>query len=196
MGDFRAIAGVSSTISRLLRDRMADLVPVTLAPPDVTVAGVSGKRLNVYLYQVTESCNLKNQEIPGQGPPSAYDHPPLSLDLHYLLTAHGSADTASNADLEAQLVLGDAMRVLHDFPIVTDSLQITRSAVGTVGDPILDPSLQNQLEEVKIALEPVALEDLAKLWTALPQARFRRSVTYLVSVVQIESESLRRAPRV
>ena len=196
MGDFRAIAGVSSTISRLLRDRMADLVPVTIAPPDVTVAGVNGKRLNVYLYQVTENCNLKNQVIPGQGPPGASDRPPLSLDLHYLLTAHGSADTASNSDLEAQLVLGDAMRVLHDFSIVTDALQITRSAVGTVGDPILDPSLQNQLEEVKITLEPVTLEDLAKLWTALPQASFRRSVAYLVSVVQIESESLRRAPRV
>ena len=196
MGAFRAIAGVSSTISRLLRDRMEDLVPVTIAPPDVIVAGVSGKRLNVYLYQITENCNLKNQGIPGQGPPGAYGHPPLSLDLHYLLTAHGAADTASNADIEAQLVLGDAMRVLHDFSIVTDSLQITRSAVGAVGDPILDPSLRNQLEEVKIALEPVTLEDLAKLWTALPQASFRRSVAYLVSVVQIESESLRREPGV
>jgi len=196
MGDIRAIAGVSSTISRLLRDRMEDLVPVTIAPPDVTVAGVSGKRLNVYLYQVTENCNLKNQGISGQGPPSAYGHPPLSLDLHYLLTAHGAADTASNADIEAQIVLGDAMRVLHDFHIVTDSLQITRSAVGAVGDPILDPSLRNQLEEVKITLEPVTLEDLSKLWTALPQANFRLSVAYQVSVVQIESESLGRVPRV
>lgn len=195
MSDFRAIAGVSSTIGRLLRDRMESLVPVTIAPPDVAVVGVSGKRLNLYLYQVTENGHLRNQEIPGQGHPSAYGHPPLSLDLHYFLTAHGTTETAPDADVEAQQVLGDAMRVLHDLPIVSDELKITKSAVGTVGDPILDPSLQNQFEKVKITLEPMTLEELSKIWTALPQTNFRRSVAYQVSVVQIESERLRRVPR-
>jgi len=194
MSDFRAIAGVSSTLGRLLRDRMEDPVPVTIAPPDVAVVGVSGKRLNLYLYQVTENGHLKNQEIPGHGHPGAYGHPPLSLDLHYLLTAHGKSETAPDSDLEAQQVLGDAMRVLNDLPIVTDALEITKPGVGTVGDPILDPSLQNQFEKAKITLEPVTLEDFSKIWTALPQTSFRRSVAYRVSVVQIESERLRRLP--
>src|SRR5712692_5477671 len=192
MSDFRAIAGVSSTLRTLLRDRMEDAVDVTIAPPDVTVSGVSGRCLNLYLYQVTENGYLKNQEIPGHGHPGAYGHPPLSLDLHYLLTAHGSSETAMDADLEAQQILGDAMRVLHDLPIVADALKITRPAVGTVGDPILDPSLLSEFEQVKITLQPATLEDFSKLWTALPQANFRRAVAYQVSVVQIESQRLRR----
>src|SRR5215208_6928842 len=195
MSDFRAIGGVSASLRNLLRDRMEDPVDATIAPPDVTVTNVTGRRLNLYLYQVTENGHLKNQEIPGQGHPGAYGHPPLSLDLHYLLTAHGTAETEADSDLEAQQVLGDAMRVLHDLPVVTDQLTITRPAVGTLGDPILDTSLLAEFEQVKIGLQPVTLEDFSKIWTALPEANFRRSVAYEVSVVQIESQRPRRFPR-
>lgn len=192
MADYRAIAGVSSSLRTLLRDRMEQQVDVTIAPPDVTVTGATGRRLNLYLYQVTENGYLKNQEIPGQGHPGTYGHPPLSLDLHYLLTAHGTSETAADSDVEAQQILGDAMRVVHDFAIVWDELQITSPSVGTVGDPILDPSLRNEFEKVKITSQPLSLEDLSKIWTALPQANFRRSVAYQVSVVQIESGRPRR----
>ena len=193
MSDYTAIGGVSRTLRTLLLDRMETPAPqVTIAPPDVAVDGVSGRRLNLYLYQVTENGYLKNQEIPGHGHPGAYGHPPLSLDLHYLLTAYGSSETAVDADLDAQQVLGDAMRVLHNFAIVTAGLEITKPAAGTVGDPILDPSLQNEFERVKITLQPATLEEFSKIWTALPQANFRRSVAYQVSVVQIESRRLRQ----
>ena len=192
MSDFRAIAGVSRTLKTLLRDRMEETVNVTIAPPDVPVSGVSGTRLNLYLYQVSENGSLKNQEILGQGHPGAYGHPPLSLDLHYLITAYSGSETAADADLQAQLILGDAMRVLHDFPIVTEGLKITNQAPGQVETTILDPSLVGEFERIKITLHPATLEDFSKLWTALPQANFRRSVAYQVSVVQIESQRLRR----
>src|SRR5215211_4968835 len=168
-------------------------VDITIAPPDVIISGAMEKRLN--LYQVAENGYLKNQEIPGRDHPGAYGHPPLSLDLQYLLTAHGGSETAPDSDLEAQQVLGDAMRVLHDLPVVTDQLTITRPAVGTVGDPILDTSLLGEFEQVKVGLQPVTLEDFSKIWTALPEANFRRSVAYEVSVVQIESQRPRRFPR-
>lgn len=198
MSSYRAIAGVSASLRTLLLDRM-DLqnpggtpIPVTIAPPDVTVNTITGRRLNLYLYQITENAYLKNQEIPGQGHPSAYGHPPLSLDLHYLLTAYGSSETAETGDLEAQEILGDAMRVLHDFAIVTDRLTITQATVGTVGAPLLDPSLLGEFEKVKITLKPLSLDDLTKIWTALPENNFRRSVAYEVSVIQIESQTPRR----
>jgi uncharacterized protein DUF4255 len=188
MSDFRAIAGVSSTLRMLLRDRMEDTVDVTIAPPDVTVSGASERRVNLYLYQVTENGYLKNQEIPGQGHPGAYGHPPLSLDLHYLLTAYSELETAT-ADLQAQQIMGDAMRVLHDFAIITPDLHENDNPA----EPrILDPSLVGEFERIKITLQPLNLEDFSKLWTALPQANFRRSVAYQVSVVQIESQRLRR----
>jgi len=187
-----AIAGVSSTLRTLLRDRMANPVPVTIAPPDVTISGLTGQRVNLYLYQITENGYLRNQEIPGQGYQGAYGHPPLSLNLHYLATGYGSSDTATDGDLDAQQVLGDAMQVLHDYAIVTPDLTITNPSAGTVGDPILDSSLQNEFEHIKVMLKLSDLEELSKLWTALSEVNFRRSVAYEVSVVQIESQLPRR----
>lgn len=187
MADFRAISGVSATLQTLLHDRMENPVVVTIAPPDVTVTDVTGSRVNLYLYDVKENAALKNQEIRGHGHPGAYGHPPLWLDLFYLLTPHGSLEGTPDADLESQQVLGDAMRVLHDYAIITPDLPIVRASVGTVGDPILDGTLVNDFERVKITLDPTSLDDLLKIWTALPQSNFRRSATYRVSVVQIES---------
>jgi hypothetical protein len=190
MSNFRAIAGVTSTLRNLLRDRLEQLVDVTMAPPDITVDNVTGRRINVYLYQISENGHLKNQEIPGQGHPADYGRPPLSLDLHYLLTAYGASDTAADADLQAQQTLGDAMRVLHDFPLITEQLHENDNPADPL---ILDPSLVGEFEKVKVTLQPSSLEDLSKIWTALPEANFRRSVTYQVSVVQIESRRPRRS---
>ena len=82
MADFNAIAAVSRTLRRLLTDRMATPgVVVTLAPPDVTVANVNGPRVNLYLFQVQESPQLRNQDIPGRTHPASFGQPPLSLML-------------------------------------------------------------------------------------------------------------------
>ena len=194
MSGYRAIAGVSATLRNLLRDRLEDpgAATVTIAPPEVAVTGVPGHRLNLYLYQVKENGFLANQEIPGQGHPADYGFPPLSLDLHYLITAFAQPETGSDADLQAQLILGDAMRVLHDFRVITEGLTITRPAVGPVGTPVLDPSLLGEFEKIKLSLWPSSIEDLSRIWSALPQGNFRRSVAYEATVVQIESRRLRR----
>jgi hypothetical protein len=181
---FRAVAGVSSTLRSLLRDRMEEPVPVTIAPPDVTIAGVAGRRVNLYLYHLTANSSLTNQEIPGHGHPADYGRPPLSLDLHYLTTAFGSSDTGVDADLEAQQILGDAMRVFHEFPVIAGDLHENDDAAQP---RILDASLVGAFERVKITLQPMGLEEFSRIWTALPQANFRRSVAYQASVVQIES---------
>ncbi len=195
MSDHLAIAGVSRTLRTLLRDRMRNAVPVTLAPPDVTIAAATDRRVNLYLFKVSENAHLKNQEIPGHGHPAQFGRPPLSLNLHYLLTTHVGTEAAEDADLQCQAMLGDAMRVLHDYAIIPDSLAITRPAVGTPGDPILDETLLDEFERIKVALEPANLEEVSKIWTALPAANFRRSAVYEVSVVQIESRLARRVPQ-
>jgi hypothetical protein len=196
MSDFRAIRGASLSLRNLLQDRMQTPVPVTIAPPDVTVTNMTGQqRLNLYLYQVSENGYLSNQEIPGHGHPGAYGHPPLYLNLHYVLTAHGGSEVGPDSDLQAQQILGDAMRVLHDLPIVTDKLQTTRVPPGGNPQPILDTSLVGESEGIKIILQPATLEDFSKIWAALPDANFRRSVAYQVSVVRIESRRLRRFPK-
>src|ERR1035441_1494840 len=141
MSGYKAIRAVSSTLKNLLSGEMDDKpVSVTLLPPDVAPSTATGKRINLYLYMVTENGYLKNQEIPGEGHPNSYGHPPLSLNLHYLVTGYSDSDTGDDRDLSAQETLGDGMRVLHDFAIIPNN------------SPYLDSELQNEFERIKIAL--------------------------------------------
>ena len=198
MSDYAALGGVSRSLRTLLQDRMEipplpsgfTTVPVTIGTPDED-DDVEVPRVNLFLYRVTENRFYKNQEIPGHGHPAAYGRPPLTLDLHYLVTAYGQTkETGAQFSDEtlAQWLLGSAMRVLHDYPVITEDLE------NGDGNPILDPGLLGEFEQVKLCLEPLSLEDLTKAWTALT-IPFRLSAAYTVSVVQIESQGPRRYPR-
>lgn len=182
MSTYEAIRGVTWTLRKLLQDNMTPATPVTvtLVPPDVTVSGVSGRRVNLFLYLVEENPYLKNQEIPGEGYPGAYGHPPLSLNLHYLMTGYSESDSSNESELPAQEALANAMRVFHDFAIVTPN------------NATLDASLLNEFEQVKLVLQPASLDEMTKVWSAIPSANYRCSVAYNVSVIQIESQTARR----
>jgi len=187
MADQTAIAAVSRTLRTLLLDRMLVPAVVTIAPPDVTVAGVDGARVNLYLLHLIENAELKNQPIPDTAPPGAYGRPPLSLNLRYLVTTYSALETQSDGDLNAQTLLGDAMRVLYEFGNRIDSLAIINPAAGPVGEPILDSTLAGEFERLKIVLQPAALDEMTRVWSAFGEANFRRSVIYELTVVQIET---------
>jgi hypothetical protein len=195
MSNFLAIGGVSATLQALLRDRM-ELPPgivstnlqvtVSTPPPEDDDQSVD-PRVNLFLYRATENEALKNQMIPGQGHPSEYGHPPLSLVLHYLLTAYGTTEDADQVnETLAHFLLGSAMRVLHDYPVITDSL----TTIHSPPTQILHASLRGEFERIKICLDPISLEDLSKVWTALTRP-YRLSAAYTVSVVQIESRRIK-----
>lgn len=196
MSDFLAIGGVSATIQVLLKDRMELLtgmkrenLHVTVSmPPSEDEIQVAESRINLFLYRTTENGALKNQMIPGQGHPSEYGHPPLSLVLHYLLTAYGTTDDNGLVnETRAHFLLGSAMRVLHDYPVIADGLMTIHNSLPS---QILHPSLRGEFEHIKICLDPISLEDLSKVWTALTRP-YRLSAAYTVSVVQIESRRLK-----
>ena len=196
MSDFQAIGGVSATLQRLLKDRMELPLGVTAAmvtmsaPPQLpNPPTVEDPRVNLFLFRVTENGLLKNQDLVGHGHPAAYGHPPLSLDLHYLLTAYGTTVEGELVNEgRAQQLLGSAMRVLHDHPVITKDLVTIQPPAN---QSILDDSLQAEYEDVKLNLDPLGLEDLSKVWTAL-SLPFRLSAVYSISVVQIESQRSRR----
>jgi hypothetical protein len=206
VSDFRAIGGVSATLRSLIRDRMefpdgVPDAPVTVGPPPFSTSKDAEQRkedprLNLFLYRVTENGYLQNQEIPGRGS-NGYGHPPLSLNLHYLLTAYGNTQlngqggTTLFDDTNAHFLLGSAMRVLHDYPIVTDQLTAVRAPSGGL---LLHTSLRDAFEKVRLSLEPLTLEDVTKVWTALA-LRYRLSAAYVVNVVQVESRRPRTFPR-
>ncbi|WP_250287519.1 DUF4255 domain-containing protein [Frankia sp. CiP1_Cm_nod2] len=197
MSGHEVIRDVSASLRALLRDRVARPpgvtdVPVTVGTPRPVPAGASPAaepaRLNLFLYRVSESPYLKNLDAPPAGSPTRYGSPPLSLHLHYLLTAFGSVlDSAGDTHDEsrAQLVLGSAMRVLHETPILTEDLVSTRDPVD---QPLLAAGLADSVEQITVTLDPVGLDDLTKVWTALTTP-FRLSAAYLVTVVQIDQRA-------
>jgi uncharacterized protein DUF4255 len=196
-----AVAAVGLTLQALLADRVANPtnsgnpLPVTLGHPGPErdpEGGVDEARINLFLYQIEENCFLKNQEIPGHGHPAAYGHPPLSLNLHYLLTVFGSTANSTFFDeTPAHQILGSAMHVLHDNAIINGSLVTRKPPAGRL---ILDPTLRDEFETIKLTLRPFGLEDLSNVWTAL-ELSYRLSVAYEVSVVQIDDARPRRHPR-
>ena len=171
MSDFTGVQAVTATIRQILQQRMEEPVPVTTAPPDVEVPNVDRPLANLFLYMVEESPTLKNQDLPGMVGPMSLGQPPLSLDLHYLVTGAGPDP---NDDRGSHRVLGDVMLTLHEHPIVAKD------------DPLLDPVLQNEVELLKITMEPLDVEGLSKIWTATT-APLRLAVGYKVTVVQLES---------
>src|SRR5436309_2912476 len=136
MSTFLAIGGVSATLRNLLTDRMDQPVTITIAPPDVIITGITGRRANLYLYQVSENAYLKNNAVPFTSGdlPSA----PMALELSYLITTFGSQDNSADGDLEAQQILGDVMRVFHDIPIIGEALHEQNDPLRPL---IIDPSL-------------------------------------------------------
>lgn len=199
MSTFEAIRGVSDTLRRLLRDRMelpADVTDwsVTVGQPRSNVQnpteGGETARANLFLYRTQHNAALRNQDIPGRGHPAGQAVPPLSLDLFYLVTAYGTKEEDGIvSETLAHALLGSAMRVFHDFPIITDGLVTTRPPVGI---PILHRAVRDDFERLKITPEPLSLEDLSKIWTALTLP-FRAGAAYQVSVIQIESRRPRRS---
>src|SRR5439155_24551314 len=113
--------------------------------------------------------------------------PPLALNLHYLLSAY------SGGDLHAEILLGYAVQLLHETPVL--ARQAIRTAlnpsppVGNVLPPALralaDSRLEDQIEQIKITPEYLNTEEMSKLWTAT-QSHFRPTAAYMASVVLIE----------
>ncbi len=190
MSDYTAIRGVTLSLKTLLDDGLNVAPPppdrlgvtFTVSRPDVKQS-VTGNRLNLFLYQVLENHTMANQEDPRIGTNRDYGHPPLSLNLHYLLTPFSS----DIDETEAHRILGATMRLLHDNAILSPTSTTSTSQL------ILDTSLQDALECLRISLLPLTLDDLSKVWFGA-QESLRLSVAYEVTVIQIDSLLPRRLP--
>jgi hypothetical protein len=190
MSTYAAVGAVGVTLQRLLRDRID--APATL-PPATTIAVTIGNPpeepeteapiVNLFLYRLSLNGALSNHQPPGRGERNAYGHPPLSLNLYYLLNTYGTTTSPGSDTLQDEILahdlLGSAMRILNDYPILTPAIETSG------GQQVLDPDLLDASEAVKITLDPLSLEDLSKVWTALSRP-FRPSAAYEVSVIQID----------
>jgi hypothetical protein len=185
MSNQLAIAAVTATLRSLLV-RGVGIPEVTARPLDNARRSATGHQLNLFLYQVLPDAAFRNQHMPRQIKPGETGFPVLPLMLYYLLTAYSDDEDDTNA----HLLLGEAMGVLHDHPLL-GSAEI-RNATSPITE-LADSDLHDQIERVRITLQPLTFEDMSKLWTTF-QTHYRVSAAYQVSVVLIESTRSPRTP--
>jgi len=196
-----AIAGVSAVLRDLLDSGLIDhqvtdalgagVTVSSLAPDVVPIEGTdAAPRLNLFLYQVTPNAAWRNVDLPSRdGNGSRVRNPPLALDLHYLLTAYGVAD------LQAEVLLGYGLQLLHENPVL--SRQAIRTALNpspvngsllpTVFQALRSADLAEQVELLKITPSTMNAEEMSRLWSAL-QAHYRPTSAFQVSVVLIQPD--------
>lgn len=206
MSSALALAAVTAVLKDLLINGLIDHdlnasvgdVNVSALPPDrIPVGTEETSQLNLYLYNVAPNVGWRNADLPSRNERGERTvNPPLALDLNYLLTAYGAHD------FHAEILLGYAMQLLHENPVLPRAaIRTALSPTPVTGGGGLPPTLQalatselaEQIEQIKVVLRPMTGDDISKLWTAFG-AKHRPSACYTVSVVLIESRAPARSP--
>ena len=99
------IAAVTAILRELLNDGIVEhslsgilssLVGVSTMPPDrfIPATGVEPTQLNLFLHRVSANPGWRNEGLPARDASGRQRlaNAPLSLDLHYLLSAYGAGD--------------------------------------------------------------------------------------------------------
>lgn len=196
MSNALAIAAVTRTLRNLLNNvatadysglpddtRPTAEIQVTTLPLDRVRNGdgdSSRNQLNLFLYHAEPNAAWRNMDLPRQVRAGETGRAPLALTLYYILTVYGQGDS----ELVAHVLLGTAMRILHDHPALSRDDIRTALALS---------ELDAQFERVRITPQPVSLDEVSKLWTGF-QSEYRLSAAYQVSVVLIESLRSPKAP--
>jgi hypothetical protein len=194
VSDYLAVGGVSVVLRSLLTTALTVSGPssllgapmsITATSPDLVPTGANeNPRLNLFMYYASPNAAYRNFDFP------AYDsagrrisNPPLALDLHYLLTAYGSTQ------FDPEILLGWAMQVFHEMPIVSrETVQDALTALGTAtpeSNLLSKSTLANQMESLRITPESLSNDDISRLWMAF-QTNYRPTASYLVTVVLIQ----------
>lgn len=194
-----ALAAVTGVLQYLLNmvynDPVTGIgsVSVTAVAPDLvqTSQGANGEaqlQVNLFLHQVTPNAAWRNMELPSVGADGAtcLKNQPLALDLHYLLTAYAGADT------EAEALLGYAILMLHEYPMLSRSDIYTALQNIPSTNPLYQilsgSNLSTQFEMIKITPATLGREEMAWLWTAL-KADYRPTFPFQVTVALIEPQT-------
>ncbi len=183
MSNALAIAAVTKSLVNLITneivaDPQQDLpsgIHVTAQPPDAANSDTTNtNQINLFLYHIMPNAAWRNMPLPDRVSPGESAQPPLALNLYYLITAY-TRETGEVGDIDGHNLLGRVMRVLYDHPVLS-AKDIT----------LPDSDVQNQIERIRITMQPLNIEEIYRLWTGF-QTQYRLSVSYEVSVILIES---------
>jgi hypothetical protein len=134
------------------------------SPADLESTG--NNTLSVFLYQVIENSYLRNAE-PEPVDIDQMRHPPLTIDLHYILTPYAKK-------IETELIIMEKlMQLFHDNSVLK-------------GD-MLEGGLQGSGEQIRIVPNNLTLDEINKLWERFPNKSYKLSVSYILTPVKIPS---------
>ncbi|MDJ0780375.1 MAG: DUF4255 domain-containing protein [Desulfosarcinaceae bacterium] len=186
-----ALAGITAVLQNLIasalrhhESALGQIKVTSLAPEQM-----AGKKnhLHLFLFQAAENPALRNHWQPARDAVGeAISRQPLCLDLGYLLSAY------SDKELHAELMLGAAMQIFHETPVLTRKMLVDATA-QLAADNIRDPRLTTAIEQFKISPWTLKSEDLSRIWSAL-QAPYRMTMAYRISVVLIDPDLEARHP--
>jgi len=169
-----AIRDMGETLVELLKANLQGLSAndlVSLCSP--TDAQANGNiRVGVFLYSINPAAEYRNElEIPhDEGLIQVAEQP---LDLYYLVTSYRrSGVDPTDRVLDAHFFLGQVMKIFFDNATLTGSI------------------LKGQLprdQEIRVTHQPITVEDVTRLWGALPNIALQTSVSYVASPVRIRS---------
>lgn len=116
--------------------------------------------LSLWLYLVQRDPFLANR------PPERVDEghvrlAPIPVDLHYLVTP-----ITDDPETE-QLIMGKILEVFHERAFL-----------------LPDPAFPELVDELRISLEPLDLESITRVWTALEEP-YQLCASYLVEAVRV-----------
>lgn len=178
MSNALAVAATTATLVNLLVQATPN---VTALPPDKAHDEGVEDQLNVFLYSLGLAAAWRNADPIGT-PPGETGPAPLPLVLHYLVTAY------AGTEVKAHALLGAAMSVLHDHPLLgSDEIHDATGASMPTSD------LHLQRERVRVTPLQIPLHDMTELWSGFSTA-LRVSQAYEVGVVLIDSTRPRIAP--
>jgi hypothetical protein len=184
----RDISAATETLQLLLELNVPRIsgAPVSVSTLRPERATGTTNVLNLYCYHVTEDPHnkLRRRQSGGQ----AIATSPLSLVLHYIVTAHIGTGGAFDA-LAEQRLLSFAMKTFHDFPVIEDG-----SVIGT--DAILPLHLQGLDNRFEITMVQMSPRESLEFWANEDQTTAKPSAYYEVRPVELVPEPPTRVPGV
>lgn len=197
MSNHLAIAMATETLVSILDQavstRVAGASAVHRRPDGSNGSGPPDIGINVYLFQVSPNPAFRGMDLPTRTAGGVVTQRPLiGLDLHYLLSFHGS-----DSDLEPQRCLGAAVQALQARPQLSRETIRNLLASLQAQDPggfLIPSNLADQVDLVKFAPLDLTLDEMSKLWSVFFQTPYALSICYSASVVVIEADVTASTP--
>ena len=179
MSSYSAIADIGNAIIKLLRDNMC---PEPVPNAETILMCPAGEKgdflLGLHLYDMQESGDYRQVNMVNVTD-RIRRNPPIALTLSYILTVNSSAHISSKS-IDEQRILGRAMQVLYDYPIL---------------QPGAITNYDQNAPPVAITPNNLPFEEKSKLWSSL-NTPSKLALYYKVSPILIDSTKTVESSRV